>query len=198
MPLWDGPECLITDAQVVSPDTLPHDPGRWWKFWLFTGTPLKPQQGEEEALSPVGHFLASQLPFQPSLRHFICGCLCFLVLLLGKEGFSWDLFFFFLGSVFIGISGSLASPATGLGGMRQKEPRELNCCVVLECWGPWLVWLLFIFWSCLVLVWSIIPGVLVVDRRRNREKYVDSIFLEMGVLHVGSFRSSPADSIKSS
>lgn len=37
-----------------------------------------------------------------------------------------------------------------------------------------------------------------VDCRRNREKYVDSIFLEMGVLHVGSFRSSPVDSIKSS
>ena len=36
-----------------------------------------------------------------------------------------------------------------------------------------------------------------VDRRRNREKYVDSIFLEMGVLHVGSFGSSPADSVKS-
>ena len=36
-----------------------------------------------------------------------------------------------------------------------------------------------------------------VDCRRNREKYVDSIFLDMGVLHAGSFGSSPADSVKS-
>lgn len=37
-----------------------------------------------------------------------------------------------------------------------------------------------------------------VDCSRNREKYVDSIFLEMGVLHAGSFGSSPVDSINSS
>ena len=195
MPLCDGARVPHYRCSCGLPWRSAHDPGWWWKLCLFTGTPLKPQQGEEAALAPVGHFLAHRLPFQPSLRHFIWGCLGFLVLWLGKEGFSWDLFFFW--SVFTGISGSLASPATGLGGMRQKEPRGLSCHVVLECWGPWLLCLLFIFQSCLVLVCSIIPGVLVVDRRRNREKYVDSIFLDMGVLHAGSFGSSPADSVKS-
>ena len=40
-------------------------------------------------------------------------------------------------SVFLGISGSLTSPAAGLGDVREKEPRKLNCRVVHGCWGPW-------------------------------------------------------------
>lgn len=161
MPLWDGPEYLITVAQVVSPDTLPHDPGWWWKFWLFTGTLLKPQQGEEEALSPVGHFLASQLPFQPSLRHFIWGCLCFLVLLLGKEGFFWDFFFFLIcvhwhfwvTGFFSNRSGRYEAKRTqrtqlshgswvlrSLAGLTSLHLLELSCtCLVYNSWslGGW-------------------------------------------------------------
>ena len=32
---------------------------------------------------------------------------------------------------------SLTSPAAGLGDVREKEPRKLNCRVVHGCWGPW-------------------------------------------------------------
>lgn len=35
------------------------------------------------------------------------------------------------------------------------------------------------------------PGVLEVVSRRNGDKYVYSIFLEMGVLHVGRVKSPP-------
>lgn len=61
----------------------------------------------------------------------------------------------------------------------------------LGCWDPCLVCLLSIFWSYLVLVLYIMPGVLEVVSRRNGDKYVYFIFLEMGVLHVGRRKKPP-------
>lgn len=67
----------------------------------------------------------------------------------------------------------------------------------LACWGPWLVCLLLsVFLSLLKLVFWIMPGVFVV--RRNREKYVYSVFLEMGVpWRLGVLKAPQVIQIKS-